>query len=311
VWDDRHLLSLDGVSIGQMEAVFTLAENYLPMVITPGDKDTSLAGRCIANIFFEDSTRTRNSFTRAGQLLSADVLQVSGEGSSTSKGETEIDTAKTIEAMGVDTIIVRHSSAGVPRNMADNMRCCVINAGDGRHEHPTQGLLDIFTLRRHFGADLSGMRIAIVGDIINSRVVRSNIFGLRTLGANVVVVGPPALAPDSFGALGVDIAHDFDAVLPEADVVMMLRVQFERLEGQSMSSVQEYREGYGLTAQRSALMPARAVVMHPGPMNRGLEIDSDIADGPRSIILQQVTHGVAIRMAVLKLTIEARDRQGS
>jgi aspartate carbamoyltransferase catalytic subunit len=291
-----------------MEAVFSLGDEYLPMVRTPGEKDPVLNGRCIANIFFEDSTRTRNSFTRAGQLLSADFLQVSGEGSSTSKGETEIDTAKTIEAMGVDTIVVRHASAGVPRYIADNVQCCVINAGDGRHEHPTQGPLDIFTLRREFGADLSGMRIAIVGDIVNSRVVRSNIFGLRTLGVKVIVVGPPMLAPDSFGALGVEVAHDLDAVLPEVDVVMMLRVQFERFEGQAMSSVHEYREGYGLTAHRCALMPKRAVVMHPGPMNRGLEIDSDIADGPRSIIFRQVTHGVAIRMAVLRLTIEARDR---
>lgn len=304
-WTRRHLLSLEGVAAAEMQQVFATAERYLPLVMEPGRKSDALANHCVANIFFEDSTRTRNSFTRAAQLLSADVIQVSGEGSSTSKGETEIDTARNIEAMGVDAIVVRHSSAGVPRNIADNVACGVINAGDGRHEHPTQGLLDIFTLQRHFGSDLSGRRIAIVGDISNSRVVRSNIFGLRTLGAHVTVVGPPALAPDSLHTLGVEVSHDLEAVLPQVDVVMMLRVQFERLAGQAFASIQEYRDGYALTERRTRLLPEHAVVMHPGPINRGLELDSEVADGPRSIILRQVTHGVAIRMAILDLIINA------
>lgn len=302
-WTRRHLLSLEGVTDAELHHVFATAEQYLPLVMEPVRKSDDLLNRCVANIFFEDSTRTRNSFTRAAQLLSADVIQVSGEGSSTSKGETEIDTARNIEAMGVDVIVVRHSSAGVPFNIADNVGCAVINAGDGRHEHPTQGLLDIFTLQRHFGPDLAGRRIAIVGDIINSRVVRSNIFGLRTLGANVIVVGPPALAPASLSTLGVEVSHDLEAVLPQVDVVMMLRVQFERMAGQSIASIQEYRDGYALTERRARLLAEHAVVMHPGPINRGLEIDSDVADGPRSVILRQVTHGVAIRMAVLKLVI--------
>ena len=304
-WTRRHLLSLEGVAAAEMQQVFAKAERCLPLVMERGRKSDALAGRCVANIFFEDSTRTRNSFTRAAQLLSADVIQVSGEGSSTSKGETEIDTARNIEAMGVDAIVVRHSSAGVPRNIADNVKCGVINAGDGRHEHPTQGLLDIFTLQRHFGPDLAGRRIAIVGDIINSRVVRSNIFGLRTLGAKVTVIGPPALAPDSLHTLGVEVSHDFDAMLPQVDVVMMLRVQFERLAGKAFASIQEYRDGYALTERRTRLLPEHAVVMHPGPINRGLELDSEVADGPRSIILRQVTHGVAIRMAILELIINA------
>lgn len=302
-WTRRHLLSLEGIAAEEMQHVFAEAERFLPLVMEPGCKSDVLANRCVANIFFEDSTRTRNSFTRAAQLLSADVIQVSGEGSSTSKGETEIDTARNIEAMGVDALVVRHSSAGVPVNIADNVSCGVINAGDGRHEHPTQGLLDIFTLQRHFGPDLSGRRIAIVGDIINSRVVRSNIFGLRALGAQVTVVGPPALAPASLSTLGVEVSHDFEAVLPEVDVVMMLRVQFERLAGKAFASIQEYRDGYALTERRTRLLPEHAVVMHPGPINRGLELDSEVADGPRSIILRQVTHGVAIRMAILKLII--------
>jgi len=302
-WTRRHLLSLEGVTAGEIQQVFAAAERYLPLVMERGSKSDALLNRCVANIFFEDSTRTRNSFTRAAQMLSADVIQVSGEGSSTSKGETEIDTARNIEAMGVDALVVRHSSAGVPVNIADHVKCGVINAGDGRHEHPTQGLLDIFTLQRHFGADLSGRRIAIVGDIINSRVVRSNIFGLRTLGAKVTVVGPPALAPSSLSTLGVEVSHDLDAVLTQADAVMMLRVQFERLAGQAFASIQEYRDGYALTERRTRLLPEHAVVMHPGPINRGLELDSEVADGPRSIILRQVTHGVAIRMATLDLII--------
>lgn len=305
-WTRRHLLSLAGVSGAEMQHIFAEAERFLPLVMEPGRKFDDLAGHCVANIFFEDSTRTRNSFTRAAQLLSADVIQVSGEGSSTSKGETEIDTARNIEAMGVDALVVRHSSAGVPVNIADHVKCGVINAGDGRHEHPTQGLLDIFTLQQHFGPDLAGRRIAIVGDIINSRVVRSNIFGLAALGAKVIVVGPPALAPASLSTLGVEVSHDLDAVLPLVDVVMMLRVQFERLAGQSIASIQEYRDAYALTEPRTRLMPEHAVVMHPGPINRGLELDSEVADGPRSVILRQVTHGVAIRMAVLRLLIGAR-----
>lgn len=296
----RHLLSLAGIDPASLDAIFARAEAYMPLVEAPGRRTDELDGYCVANVFFEDSTRTRNSFTRAAQLLSADVVDVTAAGSSASKGETDADTARNIEAMGVHALIVRHGCSGVPHQLSRVVRCSVVNAGDGRHEHPTQGLLDIFTMRRHFGPDLSGLTVAIVGDIANSRVARSNVYGLRALGARIIAVGPPGLAPPGLRAIGVsEVAHDFDAVLPVADVVMMLRVQFERLAGQAFASTAEYRDGYGLTRQRAGRMREHAVVMHPGPINRGLEMDEDVADGPRSIILHQVTHGVAIRMAVL------------
>ncbi len=303
-WAHQHLISLADLSAADMNHLFDMAESYLPMVEGEKPPTQELLGRAVANVFFEDSTRTRVSFSRAARLLSADVFELTGKGSSTSKGETTFDTALNIEAMGMDVIVVRHHMAGAAKLIADHVKCAVVNAGDGRHEHPTQGLLDIFTLRRRFGSDLSGKTVAIVGDIGNSRVARSNIFGLNELGAKVIAVGPPTLAPKSLECLGITVSNSLDEVLPTLDAVMMLRVQFERLAGQAFASDAEYRRRYALTRERARVLPEHAVVMHPGPINRGLEIDSEVAGETRSVILRQVTHGVAIRMAVLKLVLE-------
>lgn len=308
-WRHQHLLSLADLSFDDLNRIFNLAKHYLPLVTTRGERSSHLAGCAIVNVFFEDSTRTRLSFARAAHLLSANVFELTGKGSSTSKGETIFDTAMNVEAMGVDAIVVRHNMSGSTKLIADHVTCSVVNAGDGRHEHPTQGLLDIFTLRQHFGENLTGRKIAIVGDITNSRVARSNIYGLLTLGAEVTVIGPPALAPKAMASLGVEVSHDLDSVIENVDAVMMLRVQFERLSGQAFPSIPEYRRTFALTRERAARMPAQAVVMHPGPMNRGLEIDSEVAGESRSVILRQVTHGVAIRMAVLRLLVDANQHR--
>ena len=309
VWPHRHLLSLADLTEADLDRIFDLAKFYLPLVNSRHERSTELAEHSVVNLFFEDSTRTRLSFGRAARLLSADLFEMSGQGSSTSKGETTIDTVRNIEAMGVDVLVVRHQCSGAAQRIADSVACCVVNAGDGRHEHPSQGLLDIFTLRRQFGSDLRGKTVAIVGDIANSRVARSNIFGLTTLGARVIVVGPPGLAPEGLSCLGVEVEHDFDAVLPIVDAVMMLRVQFERLVGHAFPSGSEYRLGYALTRERARHLPDHAVVMHPGPINRGLELESEVADEQRSVVLRQVTHGVAIRMAILALVVQARAHQ--
>ncbi|QOJ01866.1 MAG: aspartate carbamoyltransferase catalytic subunit [Phycisphaeraceae bacterium] len=281
----------------------------------PGGPERLLAGRIVANLFFEDSTRTRTSFSVAAKRLGAGVVDLMGFASSVSKGETLVDTALNVEALGVDAITVRARQAGVARAIADAVSCPVVNAGDGRHEHPTQGLLDAYALAQAAGRldsfDLAGLTVAIVGDIASSRVARSAMAGMSTLGAAVVCVGPPGLAPSGLAALGCRVEHDLDAVLPHADAVMMLRMQFERHDdgkdaprGEArpsgvIASVREFRAGYALTREREARMKPGAFVMHPGPMNRGLEIDGEVADGPRSIILEQVRAGVAVRMAVL------------
>ncbi len=273
----------------------------------------ALAGRTIVNLFFEDSTRTRVSFTVAGHALGANVVQFGDQGSSTSKGETLIDTARTIEAMGVDALVVRHASAGAAKLIADHVEVPVLNAGDGAHEHPTQGLLDICTLAEAHGRlgkglhsfDLSGLTVAIVGDIAHSRVARSAIAGMTTLGARVVCVGPPALCPDGIAALGCGVERDLDAVIGSADAVMALRMQFERgarideHDDPALDPAQEYTRRFGVTSERASRMTTGAIVMHPGPMNRGLEIDSEVADGPRSVVLRQVAMGVPVRMAAL------------
>jgi aspartate carbamoyltransferase catalytic subunit len=281
-----------------------------------GPKRT-LAGRIVANLFFEDSTRTRSSFTTAAFRLGAEVLNLTGAASSVNKGETLIDTARNIESMGVDALVIRAKQSGAAMSIARAVACPVLNAGDGRHEHPTQGILDIHTLasalKRDRTFDLAGVRVAIVGDVVSSRVARSNIAGMTALGATVVCVGPPSLAPRSLESLApgaCEVSHDFDAVLPSVDAVMMLRVQFERHEEPAkagdtrkpspIASVREYRAFFGLTPTRTERMKRSAVVMHPGPINRGLEIDAEVADGPRSVILPQVATGVAARMAVLE-----------
>ena len=303
----RHLLNLADLSAADIRFLLNLADSYYPLVKNPhhNEKSTDLKNHCIANLFFEDSTRTRISFTRAAQLLSADVVDLTSKGSSTSKGETTIDTALNIEAMGVSALIIRHPSAGAPHQVARLVNIPVINAGDGRHEHPTQGLLDLFTLKTHWQTDdFTGKTITIVGDIKNSRVARSNIHGLQKLGAKVILTGPPTLVPKSpFENLGAQVTHNFDETLPCSDALIMLRIQFERFTNSSIISREDYRLGYALTKDRERKLKPHTLIMHPGPMNRGLEINSEPADGENSIILHQVTHGVALRMAVLRSLI--------
>jgi len=320
----RHFLGLDGLAREVIEHLLHEAESLAPIArgedgagVSPargsadGTSALPLAGRTVATIFLENSTRTRASFSIATRKLGADVLDLSGDSTSRSKGETLLDTCRNLQAMGVDCFIIRTNASGDPHQVAKHLKKPVINGGDGRHEHPTQGLLDLMTLREKLGA-LDGRTIGIVGDIANSRVARSALFGLTTLGANVLLIGPPALAPRSFeeivtGSAGVPpargqvtVSRDFDAALPQVDALIMLRVQFERAAGEAIASIEEYRSRFALTAKRAAMMPEHAVVLHPGPINRGIEIESDVADDPRrSVILQQVGNGVAIRMAVL------------
>jgi aspartate carbamoyltransferase catalytic subunit len=309
-WPHKHLLGLEDLSAEDIRFVLQTAKGFEGVSTRSVKKVPALRGKVMVNLFFEDSTRTRSSFSLAASRLSADVLDLAGKGSSVSKGETLVDTARTIEAMGIDMLVCRHHLSGAAHQLARSVSCSVINAGDGQHEHPTQGLLDIYTICQRLGRDdydLSGLTVAIVGDIAHSRVARSNVHGLKKLGANVVLVGPPTLLPRSFADLGCELTHDFVGVLPRADVVNMLRVQFERIEGQAFPSVREYAAFYGLTSARLARCKPGVIVMHPGPINRGIEIDSAVADGPNSAILQQVTNGLATRMAVLFLVSSVKD----
>jgi aspartate carbamoyltransferase catalytic subunit len=303
-WTRKHLLSLEALSAEEIEFVLNTADSFKEVSTRSVKKVPALRGRVLVNAFFEDSTRTRTSFALAASRLSADVLDFSEKGSSVSKGETLIDTARTIEAMGVDIIVLRHSAAGSAELLARSVKCCVVNAGDGAHEHPTQGLLDIYTIRERFGR-VNGLKVAIVGDIVNSRVARSNLWALKKLGAEVILVGPPTLLPRSFEALGAKVVHDFDSVVGEVDAINMLRVQFERIQSSQFPSVREFTQLFGLNQERFSRCKKDVFVMHPGPMNRGIEISSDIADGPNSGILTQVTNGLAIRMAVLYLVTSA------
>jgi aspartate carbamoyltransferase catalytic subunit len=262
----------------------------------------TLRGRTVVNLFFEDSTRTRSSFEIAGKWLSADVINISGKGSSTSKGESLRDTVRTVAAMGVDGFVIRHSASGAAHQVSQWVDAVVINAGDGLHEHPTQALLDAYSMRQRLG-DLEGLRVAIVGDLTHSRVLRSNLICLKTLGAHVTVVAPPTLMPSGIETWaqseGFDTSYDLDAVLPTADAVMMLRVQRERMSGGFFPTAREYTVGYGLTADRLRSLQKHTVICHPGPMNRGLEITAEAADAAQSLILDQVSAGVAVRMSVL------------
>ncbi len=309
VWSRKHLLELEGLSAEELLHVLDTAEGLKGVSTRSIRKVPALRGKVVVNLFFEDSTRTRMSFTLAAQRLSADVLDFSRGSSSVSKGETLVDTARNIEAMGVDAMVVRHSAAGAPHLLARSVRCSIINAGDGAHEHPTQGLLDVFTIRERLGR-IEGLTVAIVGDIAHSRVARSNIHALRTLGARVIVVGPNTLIPTQIEKMGVQVSHDFDAVLPRCDVVNMLRVQFERIQSSQFPSVAEYHRLFGLHAERFRRARKDVLVLHPGPINRGLELDSAIADGPNSGILRQVSNGLAVRMAVLYLTHQAALAEG-
>jgi aspartate carbamoyltransferase catalytic subunit len=270
----------------------------------PIKKLPALRGRTVVNLFFEDSTRTRISFEAAAKRLSADVINFSAKGSSLSKGESLKDTALTLEAMGADAVVVRHGSSGAPHLLAHSgwVRSSVVNAGDGTHEHPTQALLDAFTMWKHLGA-LDGRRIVIVGDVLHSRVARSNALLLRTLGAEVTLVAPPTLLPVGVEGWPVETSYDLDSVLPKADAVMMLRVQRERMHGGFFPTAREYSRRYGLDGKRMATLQDHTIVMHPGPMVRGMEITADVADSDRSVIVEQVTNGVAVRMAVLYLLL--------
>jgi aspartate carbamoyltransferase catalytic subunit len=303
----RHLLSAADLTRDDAELVLTTAEELRSLADRPIKKLPALRGRTVVNLFFEDSTRTRISFEAAAKRLSADVINFAAKGSSLSKGESLKDTALTLEAMGADAIVVRHPASGAPHRLATAgwTRSSVVNAGDGTHEHPTQALLDAFTLWRHLGVGggLDGRRVAVVGDVLHSRVARSNALLLRTLGAEVTIVGPPTLLPVGVEGWDVETAYDLDAVLPKADAVMMLRVQRERMNASFFPTVREYSRRYGLDARRMAMLQDHAIVMHPGPMVRGMEITADVADSDRSVIVEQVTNGVAVRMAVLYLLL--------
>lgn len=298
----KHLLSAADLSRADVTQILDTAEQMHDVQRRDVKKLPALRGRTVVNLFFEDSTRTRSSFEIAGKWLSADVINVSAKGSSVSKGESLRDTVLTVGSMGVDALVIRHHASGAPHQVADWVDASVVNAGDGTHEHPTQALLDAYTMRRRLG-DLEGRHVAIVGDLTHSRVVRSNLILLRTLGARVTLVAPPTLMPSGIGAWsqhdGFATTYDLDGVLPDVDAVMMLRVQRERMSGGYFPTPREYTVGYGLTRDRLRLLPEHAVIAHPGPMNRGLEIAADAADEARSVILDQVSAGVAVRMSVL------------
>jgi aspartate carbamoyltransferase catalytic subunit len=309
----RHLLSTADLSHQQAVHLLDTAEQMAATQQREIKKLPTLRGRTVVNLFFEDSTRTRISFEAAAKRLSADVINFSAKGSSVSKGESLKDTAETLQAMGADAVVIRHPASGAPHRLAAMgwIRGAVLNAGDGTHEHPTQALLDAFTLRRHLAdgtGDLSGLSVAVVGDVLHSRVARSNVHLLHTLGARVVLVAPPTLVPLGSDSWPCTVSYDLDAVLPEVDAVMMLRVQGERMNAAYFPSEREYSRRYGLDARRLRLLPDHAVVMHPGPMNRGLEISADAADSPRAVVLDQVTNGVAVRMAALYLLLSGDDR---
>ena len=300
----RHLLSTGDLSEAEAFSILDQAEEMHELQRRPIKKLPALRGRTIINMFFEDSTRTRTSFELAGKWMSADTINVSGKGSSVSKGESLRDTMLTLDAMGVDCFVIRHGSSGAVAQAAGWVRASVVNAGDGQHEHPTQALLDAYAMRQHFRArglsdDFEGKRIAIVGDLLHSRVVRSNVLLQRTLGGSVTLVAPPTLLPTGVDQWGVEVTHDLDPVLRQADVVMMLRVQRERMSGGFFPTAREYTESYGLTADRLRLLRPDVAIMHPGPMNRGVEISSEAADAAASLVLDQVSAGVAVRMSVL------------
>jgi len=300
LWTRKDLLGLDELSAQEIVYLLDTAESFKEVSTRSIKKVPALRGKVVALMFFEDSTRTRMSFELAASRMSADTILFTSKGSSVAKGETTLDTIRNVEAMGVDIFVVRHGQSGAPHMLARNVKASIVNAGDGQHEHPTQALLDIFTIRQRLGR-VAGLKVAIVGDIAHSRVARSNILGLRKLGAEVVVVGPPTLVPSAIKAMGCSVCHDLDEVLGEVDVVNMLRIQFERFSGSQFPSIREYSNRYGLNAARLKKAKPELLVMHPGPINRGVEITSEVADGPNSCILQQVTNGLAIRMAVLYL----------
>ena len=299
----KHLLGIDDLGAEGIGEVLRLADSFLEVTRRDIPKVPALRGKTVVSMFYEDSTRTRLSFETAAKRLSADTMTFSAGSSSLRKGESLLDTVRTVEAMGIDAIVVRHRSSGVPQRIAGWIDASIVNAGDGWHEHPTQALLDAFTLRRHRGDSFAGMKVSIVGDVKHSRVARSNVKALSALGAEVTLVGPPTLMPPDLEGWPVTVSYDLDEVLPSTDVLYVLRIQMERQQEALFPSLREYANRYGITSERLARLPADALVMHPGPTNRGVEIDALVADDPRSVINEQVANGVAVRMAVLYMLL--------
>ena len=299
-WTHRHFLDLESLTAEEITLILDKAEEFKEATGGCKNKLPVLTGKTVANLFFENSTRTRTSFSLAARRLGADTVDFTAAGSSLYKGETFIDTAKNIEAMNVDVVVVRHKTPGTPHLLAQNLACSVVNAGDGPHEHPTQGLLDILTIREH-RQDLAGLTVALVGDIQHSRTARSNIWGLKKLGAHVILCGPSTLVSKRWEELGVEVCYNLDDILPRCDVLNLLRIQFERQYTRPFPSVREYALLYAMNAERLAKAKDDILILAPGPINRGVEITPDVADGPHSVILEQVTNGLAVRMAVLWL----------
>ena len=299
-WTKKDLLGLRELSAEEIRLILETAESFREISLRPIKKVPVLRGKTVVNLFFEPSTRTRTSFELAAKRLSADIVNITTQSSSLSKGETILDTVRNLEALKVDMLVIRHAAAGVPHLIASRAHASVINAGDGAHEHPTQALLDLFTIQEKKGR-VAGLRVAIIGDIAHSRVARSNIWGLTKLGAHVTVCGPPTLIPTQIERLGVQVAHRLEDVVRDADVLMLLRIQHERQESHLVPSLREYRLRYGIDRERLARAKPDILIMHPGPVNRGVELDSAVADGPYSVILDQVTNGLAVRMAALYL----------
>lgn len=299
-WTKKDLLTLEALSSDEITLILDTAQSFKEVLSRPIKKVPTLRGKTVVNLFFEPSTRTRISFELAAKRLSADTINISASATSLVKGESLKDMVRNIEAMNINMLIIRHRCAGVPYFLAHSLKCSVINAGDGAHEHPTQGLLDLYTIREKKGR-LEGLKVAIVGDIAYSRVARSNIWGLLKMGAEVFLVGPSSLVPVEFEKLGVKISYHLEEILPEIDVINVLRLQLERQEKGLLPSLREYIHLFGLTPQRMKLAKKNLLVMHPGPINRDVEISGEVADGPNSVILEQVTNGIAIRMAVLYL----------
>ncbi|MBL9089900.1 MAG: aspartate carbamoyltransferase catalytic subunit [Planctomycetaceae bacterium] len=307
-WTRRHLLGLEDLSREELNIVLDSAEMFRDATDDCTRKISVLAGHTCANLFFENSTRTRTSFSLAMRRLGGDTVDFASGSSSMSKGETVIDTAKNIEAMGISVVVCRHRTPGTPHLLANNLRCSVVNAGDGPHEHPTQGLLDILTIRQRRGT-LEGLTVALVGDIQYSRTARSNIWGLKKLGAHVIVCGPATLVSPMWRELGVEVSHNLDEIIPRCDVLNLLRIQFERQSTRPFPSVREYAHLYAMNRQRMDRAKDGVLILAPGPINRGVEVTTDVADGPQSVILEQVTNGLAVRMAVLWLVCGASIRE--
>jgi aspartate carbamoyltransferase catalytic subunit len=310
VWTRKHLLGLEELNVEEILAILDTAESFAEISTRNRKKVPALQGRIVFNLFFENSTRTRTSFSLAAKRLSADTQDFTASSSSLSKGESFIDTARNIEAMGADVLVVRHSTPGAPHLLAQSVRCAIINAGDGAHEHPTQALLDLMTIRRAKGR-IDGLTVCLVGDITHSRVARSNVWGLTKLGAKVILCGPPTLVPRSFESLGCEVAYHLDDVLPRCDVVNVLRIQFERQQRGLFPSVGEYSQFYMMTQDRVRRGKEDLLILAPGPINRGVELTPDVADGAHSAILDQVSNGLAVRMAVLYLLGGRSDYRGS